>query len=136
MGDIARSSSHFLIALDAGRSEVYVGQYSSHAEHAAGIGESLLTLDELADRAGKLGEPIYTPDENVIQGLSSRPVDLGSLKMISIDRPNAVSVARLGYKRILAGQTVSPEQLDATYIRRADAEIKSTIRTLHESQTK
>jgi hypothetical protein len=46
-----------------------------------------------------------------------------------VDRPNAFSVAQLGYKRLLAGQTVLPEDLDATYIRRADAEIKKPLRT-------
>jgi hypothetical protein len=39
-----------------------------------------------------------------------------------------VSVARLGHPKILVGQTVSPEQLDASYIRRADAEFKKPVR--------
>jgi len=37
------------------------------------------------------------------------------------------NIARLGFKKIRAGLTVSPEQLDATYIRRSDAEVTKII---------
>jgi tRNA threonylcarbamoyladenosine biosynthesis protein TsaB len=125
----ARSGSEFLIALDAGRNEVFVGKCKSGPESATGISESLLTLDELAERSLRSGESICTPDESVIQNFSSRAGTSGAFNVIQVDRPNAVSVARLGYQKILAGQTVTPEQLDATYIRRADAEIKKPVRT-------
>jgi tRNA threonylcarbamoyladenosine biosynthesis protein TsaB len=125
----ARSGSEFLIALDAGRNEVFVGKCKSGPESATGISESLLTFDELAEHSRRSGESICTPDEIVIQNFFSRAGTSGVLNVIQVNRPNAVSVARLGYKRILAGQTVSPEELDATYIRRADAEIKKPVRT-------
>jgi len=32
-------------------------------------------------------------------------------------------IARLGWKKVSAGETVSPEALEANYIRRSDAEI-------------
>jgi tRNA threonylcarbamoyladenosine biosynthesis protein TsaB len=126
---LARSGGPFLIALDAGRNEVFVGECKSGPESATGISESLLTLDELAERSLRSGESICTPDESVIQNFSSRAGTSGAFNVIQVDRPNAVSVARLGYQKILAGQTVTPEQLDATYIRRADAEIKRPVRT-------
>ena len=125
----ARSGSEFLIALDAGRNEVFVGKCKSGPESATGISESLLTFDELAEHSRRSGESICTPDESVIQNFFSRAGTSGVLNVIQVNRPNAASVARLGYKRIAAGQTVSPEQLDATYIRRADAEIKKPVRT-------
>jgi tRNA threonylcarbamoyladenosine biosynthesis protein TsaB len=125
----ARSGSEFLIALDAGRNEVFVGECKSGPESATGVSESLLTFNELAERSFRSGELVCTPDESVIQNLSSCAATSGALNVIQVNRPNAVSVARLGYKRLLAGQTVLPEDLDATYIRRADAEIKKPVRT-------
>jgi tRNA threonylcarbamoyladenosine biosynthesis protein TsaB len=113
-----------LVALDAGRSEAYVGEYEFLAELPICISESLLTFDELAERASQ--SLAYTPDENVISALASRGAGAQVFRVL---RPDAVSVARLGHPKILAGQTVSPEQLDASYIRRADAEIKKPVRT-------
>ena len=109
-----------LVALDAGRNEVYVGEYKIDEDVPACMAESLLAFDELAKRGQEPGRSMFTPDENVITTLSGR--DAGVLR---VPRPNAVSVARLGYKKILAGLTVSPLELDANYIRRADAEIKT-----------
>jgi hypothetical protein len=36
-------------------------------------------------------------------------------------------VARLGWRKIQAGDTVAPEQLEANYIRRTDAEMLEKI---------
>jgi len=120
----ARSGNRVLVALDAGRSEVYVGEYEFGDEIPICISESLLTFDELAERASQ--STVCTPDENVITALASRGA--GS-QVLRVPRPDAWSVARLGHPKILAGQTVSPEELDASYIRRADAEIKKPART-------
>ena len=38
--------------------------------------------------------------------------------------PQADVIARLGFAKIQAGEIVTPEALDATYIRRTDAELK------------
>jgi len=40
-----------------------------------------------------------------------------------VARPTSEHVARFGWERIRQGRTISPEQLDANYIRRSDAEI-------------
>ena len=120
----ASSGNRVLVALDAGRSEAYIGEYEFVAGLPSCISESLLAFDELAERGSQ--SPVYTPDEDVITALASRGA--GS-QVLRVPRPDAVSVARLGHPKILAGQTVSPEQLDASYIRRADAEIKKPVRT-------
>lgn len=39
-------------------------------------------------------------------------------------RPQADTVARLAFEKLQLGETVSPELLDATYLRRSEAEIK------------
>ena len=119
-----RSGNQVLVALDAGRSEAYVGEYEFVAELPICSSESLLTFDELAERASQ--SLVCTPDENVITALASRGA--GS-QIFRVPRPDAASVARLGHPKIIAGQTVSPERLDASYIRRADAEIKKPVRT-------
>lgn len=124
--DLGRSGNKFLIALDAGRNEAYFGEYTSRADFPVCLSESLLSLNELAARAIELHQPIYTPDEN----LSNLPLaERARPKLIPVPRPNAIAIARLGHRKILAGQTVSPIDLDATYIRRADAEIKKPVRT-------
>ena len=125
----AKSGREVLIALDAGRNEVFVGRYKPVSEFPASVSESLLTLDELAEQARGSRQAVLTPDETVMQNVSSRIGTSDPFKVLRVDRPNAVSVARLGHKRLLAGHAVSPEQLDATYIRRADAEIKQPRRT-------
>jgi hypothetical protein len=83
--------------------------------------ESLLAFDELAERQSVAG---LHARENVINNFAN-----AAQAVCRVPRPDAVSVARLGHPKILAGQTVSAEQLDASYIRRADAEIKKPVRT-------
>lgn len=116
-----------LIALDAGRSEAFVGRYRVGAELPGCIRESLLTVEELALWAKQEFEALYTPDENLVQSLAR--AGLASSATLHVRRPTAASVAPLGYKKIMAGQTVAPAKLDATYIRRADAEINKPVRT-------
>src|SRR5438477_905454 len=66
----AGSENRVLVALDAGRSEAYVGEYEFVAGLPSCISESLLTFDELAERASQ--SPVYTPDKDVITALASR----------------------------------------------------------------
>lgn len=123
--DRCANQGQFSIALDAGRNEIFVGEYRTGAELPFGVAEHLLRFEDLAERARESHskDPIYTPDESVVQYLQSIAGTAGPA-VIRVERPNALSVARLGWKKIRAGQTVSPEALDATYIRRSDAEIK------------
>jgi tRNA threonylcarbamoyladenosine biosynthesis protein TsaB len=107
-----------LAVLDAGRNEVYVGEYDLSGEHPRMISEQLLSREQL-EVSGALAL-IVTPDENIAQFAQ----DMG-LKVQLIPRPQADEVARLGWRKIIAGETVSPEQLEANYIRRSDAEIFS-----------
>lgn len=118
----ANQNSTLLVAMDAGRNEAFVGEYKVGSELPCCVSESLLSLQELAGRM-TAPMPIRTPDDNIAQFLTSQAGDSGSSNIRRVEHPNAISVARLGCKRILAGQTISPEALDATYIRRADAEL-------------
>jgi len=40
-----------------------------------------------------------------------------------IERPTSEAIARIGWEKIVSGETISTEDLEANYIRRSDAEI-------------
>jgi tRNA threonylcarbamoyladenosine biosynthesis protein TsaB len=104
-----------LAALDAGRNEAYLGEYEVEASGARLIGERLVSLYELPT-----GMKIVTPDESVANAARAK-----GMNVQEVERPDTAAIARLGWKRIAAGLTVSPEALEANYIRRSDAEIFS-----------
>jgi tRNA threonylcarbamoyladenosine biosynthesis protein TsaB len=105
--------------LDAGRSEAYLGSYEVTGERATALEELVATPEELLARlTGKALQCVVTPDPAVMAWLAGQPLPLKQ-----VDRPRADAIARLGMQRIEAGEVLSPEQLDATYIRRSDAEI-------------
>ncbi len=107
-----------LAALDAGRGEVYVGTYEVLSQAALCLREKLLTLAEFVDAAS--GELVVTPDMNLAEALRA-----AGIRVEEVERPRSDAVARLGWRKIEAGETVTPEQLEANYIRRSDAEIFS-----------
>jgi tRNA threonylcarbamoyladenosine biosynthesis protein TsaB len=105
-----------MAALDAGRSDVYVGEY----ELPPGAGdvphEHMLTRSEFLSRAN--GWKVVTPDS----GLAGAAGTAG-LSVLTLEPISAADVARLGWRKIQSGETVGPEQLEANYIRRTDAEM-------------
>jgi tRNA threonylcarbamoyladenosine biosynthesis protein TsaB len=106
-------------ALDAGRGEVYVGAYEIVSESARLLQEQLLARDEFLSVARH--SAVVTPDAVLSESLQGR-----ALSVMVVDPANAKAVAGLGLRKLQAGQVVSPEQLEANYIRRSDAEIFST----------
>lgn len=125
-----RDNSTLLAAMDAGRNEAFVGEYKVGPELPSCVSESLLSIEEIADRMKHSPVPIYTPDDSIVQFLSSHRANSGSPNVRLVQRHNAISVAGLGWKKIRAQQILSPEVLDATYIRRADAEIAKPNRPM------
>ena len=115
---VARSSKvkgKILAALDAGRGEVYAGEYEI-GEHARMQSERLVsTQDFLAEAKG---HTIVTPDAKLAE--AARTV---AVQVEQIDPPRADVIARLGWEKLCKSETVSPEDLEANYIRRSDAEI-------------
>jgi tRNA threonylcarbamoyladenosine biosynthesis protein TsaB len=104
-----------IAALDAGRNEAYLGEYEVEASGARLIGERLISLTELPT-----GMKLVTSDQSVANAARAKGISVQE-----IERPGSVAIARLGWKRIVSGLTVSPEALEANYIRRSDAEIFS-----------
>jgi tRNA threonylcarbamoyladenosine biosynthesis protein TsaB len=112
----AGTRGRMIAALDAGRGDVYAGAYEFGADQACDPLEELLTIAEL--RAKVASRAVITPD----QALAGR-LEADGLKVTLIPHPRADAVAALGFEKIRNGEVVSPEALDATYIRRTDAEI-------------
>jgi tRNA threonylcarbamoyladenosine biosynthesis protein TsaB len=110
----AQNGGRAMSALDAGRSEVYVGEYLDGIV----VNESLLTVAEFLEAAK--GWPVITPDASLASAAQS-----AGLQVQQIERPRSDTIARLGWLKINAGNTVSAEALEANYIRRSDAEIFS-----------
>jgi tRNA threonylcarbamoyladenosine biosynthesis protein TsaB len=109
-----------MAALDAGRSDVYVGEYEIPARAGQSPREHLLTRSEFLAQAK--GWAVVTPDSSLAEAVRGAGLTVSTLEPIS-----AAEVGRLGWRKIQSGDTVTPEQLEANYIRRTDAEMLEKI---------
>jgi tRNA threonylcarbamoyladenosine biosynthesis protein TsaB len=122
--------------LDAGRGEVYCGEYAVSGDSAQVQTERLIELENLFAevRRGQLpgsktrnaltGETNFaTSDQSLAEAAQAAGFSISLVEAI-----DSGSIARLGWRKIQARQTVSPEQLEANYIRRTDAEILAKVR--------
>jgi tRNA threonylcarbamoyladenosine biosynthesis protein TsaB len=116
----ARTEGKILAVLDAGRGEVYAGEYEVADESAQMVREELLAKDEFLSRARE--STVATPQATSDWALTEMARNAG-VRVASVERPGAEKIAQLGWRKLQAGETVSPEQLEANYIRRSDAEI-------------
>jgi tRNA threonylcarbamoyladenosine biosynthesis protein TsaB len=104
------SQGRVTAALDAGRGEVYAGEYDVHGDDVRLLQERLLTRIRLLEAAP--GSTVVTSDHSLAE--AARGV---GLHVEEIELPRAGVIARLGWKKIQAGEIVSPEALDANYLR-------------------
>jgi tRNA threonylcarbamoyladenosine biosynthesis protein TsaB len=144
--DGVRTHSVYRAALDASRGEVFFGEYErldDFGRHYPGpddsgpgefglrdsglktLSESLIPLASLAARAEGWGRAanLATPDRSLVDSLRRLVPDPDLLSFGVVSRPTSEDIARTGLRRLLAGETVSPEALDANYLRRSDAEL-------------
>jgi len=108
-----------MAALDAGRAEIYLGEPESPATGV--LRERLLSKEEFLGAAK--GATVVTPDISIIQ-----IVRAAGLQVHEVERPRSDTIARIAWKKIQSGEIVAPENLDANYIRRSDAEIFAKIK--------
>jgi len=106
-----------LAALDAGRGEIYCGDYEIRGSGARLISQQLWTGAEFA--VGTAGRSIATSDVKIAELAREK-----NLQVTLIAPLRADAIARLGFEKINAGDVVSPVALDAAYLRRSDAEVK------------
>jgi tRNA threonylcarbamoyladenosine biosynthesis protein TsaB len=112
--------SSVIAALDAQRNEVFASEYQFANGRPTLLSETLSTVNDFTTwlSARNPAPPVFTPDAALERAIreSGTPAN-------PIARPAADTYARIGFHKFLAGETVSPEDLDANYIRRSDAEI-------------
>jgi tRNA threonylcarbamoyladenosine biosynthesis protein TsaB len=111
-----------MAALDAGRGDVYVGEYEIPSKAGQVPRERILSKDEFLAQAR--GWAVVTPDPVLADAAFAAGLSVSTLPPISAD-----VVVRLGWRKLQSGATVSPEQLEANYIRRTDAEILEKSRS-------
>jgi tRNA threonylcarbamoyladenosine biosynthesis protein TsaB len=112
-----KAQGRVLAALDAGRAQVYVGDYQVDSQ-AHVQSERLLSREEFI--AESHGKTVITPDAALAELARAARIPVEQ-----IGYPDSRVIARLGWSRLERGETVSPEALEANYIRRSDAEIFS-----------
>jgi tRNA threonylcarbamoyladenosine biosynthesis protein TsaB len=99
-----------MAVMDAGRGDVYIGKYDVHGDGARLLKEQLLPRTELLDSAKT--SSVITADHNLAEAARQ-----AGLTVYEIELPRSDVIARLGWRKISAGETISPEALDANYIR-------------------
>jgi tRNA threonylcarbamoyladenosine biosynthesis protein TsaB len=106
-------------ALDAGRSEIFYGLYVVNDGSATALYEKLLSQVEFHERMREDGLELLLTSDAPVADLASA----AGANTEVVERPGSEMIARIGLRKLLAGQTVSIEALDANYLRRSDAEI-------------
>ena len=141
----SKTRGRILAALDAGRGEIYAGDYErrddarndeeradeqrvgeEYGDHEFASplrmhSERLLPREDFLAEAK--GRPVVTPDAALAETLRA-----AGLPCERIDYPDSGVIARLGWQHLQRGRTIRPEDLEANYIRRSDAEIFSQPR--------
>jgi tRNA threonylcarbamoyladenosine biosynthesis protein TsaB len=119
-----------LAILDAGRGDVYCGDYdvtggSAHVRTERLIkGEDFFAEVRQSEARDRLAPKarLATSDKLLAEAATSAGLSISLVEPI-----DAGTIARLGWRKIQAGETVSPERLEANYIRRTDAEILAKV---------
>lgn len=114
----AETQGRLLTVIDAGRRQVFVGEFLADGVMRTRLRERLLGRDEFLNELKQENAPVFTPDPGLAENLAE-----GGKIIFAIEPPMADLYARLGAARILAGNVISAAELDANYIRRSDAEI-------------
>ena len=120
--DAVAAASEFqgdiLAALDAGRQQVYVAEYEFSSAGMVRLSERSMTPDGFVNLVS--GAKVVTPDSAIAE------IARGAGAAVQIiERPGADVIAGLGWKKILSGETLLPDQLEANYMGRSDADIFS-----------
>ncbi|HLK53209.1 MAG TPA: tRNA (adenosine(37)-N6)-threonylcarbamoyltransferase complex dimerization subunit type 1 TsaB [Candidatus Angelobacter sp.] len=113
-------------AMDAGRKEVFLGVFEQSGQEAARVlltqREELLTQENFLGALASLAveEPVWlVTSDAALAELAAQT----SCAVNVVARPGSEVIARIGAGKLLSGETVSVEALDANYLRRSDAEI-------------
>jgi tRNA threonylcarbamoyladenosine biosynthesis protein TsaB len=109
-------SGEVTAALDAGRGDVYVGEYEVPLYGNTAFREHMLSRADFLLQARE--RTVVSPDAALLEAARGAGLSVRVLPALS-----AAAVARLGWQKLRVGDVVTPEQLEANYIRRTDAEM-------------
>jgi tRNA threonylcarbamoyladenosine biosynthesis protein TsaB len=119
LASLADRTGTIASAIDAGRKEIFLGLYKKSNGALIKQREELLTQqDFLATLGTDRPAVIITSDPALAELVSS-----SHSAVLVVTPPGSEVMARIGAVKLLAGETVSVEALDANYLRRSDAEI-------------
>ncbi len=118
-----RAGESAIAVLDAGRGEIYVGEYRLDSSRATLVREYIAKLDEFAAQSLAGTGDLLTVDEKVAEALQA-----ANHNAILVAPVNAGGIGRIGIRKLLAGETADPATIDVNYIRRSDAEIFSAAK--------
>jgi len=131
LASLADRDGKIAAAMDAGRKEVFLGLYekrpANSAQQSAGNSDHALLMqhEELLTQQDFLAT-LETERPAVIIISDAALAELASAShsaVVVVTPPGSEAIARIGARKLLAGETVSVEALDANYLRRSDAEI-------------
>jgi tRNA threonylcarbamoyladenosine biosynthesis protein TsaB len=126
LGSMAGRRGKIAAAIDAGRKEVFLGVYQRNGDSAGEKSDALIKQREelltqqdfLATLATERPAVIITSDAALAELAAA-----SHSAVVVVTPPGSEMIARIGAGKLLAGETVSVEALDANYLRRSDAEI-------------
>ena len=142
LASLADRDGKIAVAMDAGRKEVFLGVYQKHANESSSqakqsVENSMQQSGAHSDNALiKQREELLTQQDFLAKLSTERPAvivtsdaalaELAAAShsaVVVVTSPGSEVIARIGAAKLLAGETVSVEALDANYLRRSDAEI-------------
>ncbi len=106
--------------LDAGRGEVYVGEYEVAAGAGKPVREYIAKLADFAAETKSSAGEFLTPDPSIADSLRAANVKVRAVNPLQAD-----DIGRIGLRKLLAGDVADIATIDVNYIRRSDAEIFS-----------
>lgn len=118
LASLSPAPGRVLAALDAGRSEVFLGLYEVNSGTTSRVTEQLVSQSEFAEQAKSPETAMVVTSDPGIGGLAVSPA-----KVQTVERPDSSLIARIGAGKLRAGENISVAALDANYLRRSDAEL-------------
>ena len=118
LASVGPSKARVVAAIEAGRNEVFLGEYGVGESETHIIRELLSTRERLMDSARDA--VIVTSDNALAQAARA-----DGLQVVEVERPRSDTIARLGSRKIVSGRTISTDALEASYVGRSEAELFS-----------
>jgi tRNA threonylcarbamoyladenosine biosynthesis protein TsaB len=119
LASLANRTGTIAAALDAGRKEVFFGLYEKPEGALLKLREELLGQQDFLAALAAEGDVWVVTSDAIISELASS----ASFGVLVVARPTSEDIARIGARKLLAGETVPVDDLDANYLRRSDAEL-------------